>query len=137
MIYYKTREEIELIRISSLLVGKTLAEVAKEIKPGVTTLQLDKIAEEFIQDNGATPSFKGYGGFPSSLCTSVNEAVVHGIPNNIPLKEDPKEASLNDLKNLSGELNNYLKTDLFIKEFPNLFNSINTNLLASLLTTFQ
>ena len=87
MIYYKTREEIELIRISSLLVGKTLAEVAKEIKPGVTTLQLDKIAEEFIQDNGATPSFKGYGGFPSSLCTSVNEAVVHGIPNNIPLKD--------------------------------------------------
>ena len=87
MIYYKTREEIELIRISSLLVGKTLAEVAKEIKPGVTTLQLDKIAEEFIQDNGATPSFKGYGGFPSSLCTSVNEAVVHGIPNNVPLKD--------------------------------------------------
>ena len=87
MIYYKTREEIELIRISSLLVGKTLAEVAKIIEPGVTTLQLDKIAEEFIRDNGATPSFKGYGGFPNSLCTSVNEAVVHGIPNNVPLQE--------------------------------------------------
>ena len=67
MIFYKTREEIELIRISSLLVGKTLAEVAKIIEPGVTTLQLDKIAEEFIRDNGATPSFKGYGGFPNSL----------------------------------------------------------------------
>jgi methionyl aminopeptidase len=87
MIYYKTREEIELIRISSLLVGKTLAEVAKIIKPGLTTLQLDKIAEEFIRDNDASPSFKGYGGFPNSLCTSVNDAVVHGIPNNVPLKE--------------------------------------------------
>ena len=87
MIFYKTREEIELIRISSLLVGKTLAEVAKIIEPGVTTLQLDKIAEEFIRDNGASPSFKGYGGFPNSLCTSVNEAVVHGIPNNVPLQE--------------------------------------------------
>tara|TARA_B110000196_G_C21004093_1_gene594447 strand:- start:6 stop:785 length:780 start_codon:yes stop_codon:yes gene_type:complete len=86
MIFYKTREEIELIRISSLLVGKTLAEVAKRIKPGITTLQLDKVAEEFIRDNGASPSFKGYGGFPNSLCTSVNEAVVHGIPNNQPLQ---------------------------------------------------
>ena len=87
MIFYKTREEIELIRKSSLLVGKTLAEVAKRVKPGVTTLELDKVAEEFIRDNGASPSFKGYGGFPNSLCTSVNEAVVHGIPNDVPLKE--------------------------------------------------
>jgi len=86
MIFYKTGEEIELIRISSLLVGKTLAEVAKLIKPGVTTLELDKVAEEFIRDNGAVPGFLGYGGFPNSLCTSVNEAVVHGIPNNEPLK---------------------------------------------------
>ena len=87
MIFYKTRDEIELIRISSLLVGKTLAEVAKRIKPGVTTMQLDKIAEEFIRDNGASPSFKGYGGFPGSLCTSVNDAVVHGIPNDQPLND--------------------------------------------------
>ena len=87
MIFYKTREEIELIRKSSLLVGKTLAEVAKKVKPGVTTLELDKVAEEFIRDSGALPSFKGYGGFPNSLCTSVNEAVVHGIPNDIPLNE--------------------------------------------------
>jgi methionyl aminopeptidase len=86
MIFYKTRDEIELIRISSLLVGKTLAEVAKIIKPGISTLELDKVAEEFIRDNGASPSFKGYGGFPNSLCTSVNEAVVHGIPNNQPLQ---------------------------------------------------
>ena len=87
MIFYKTRDEIELIRKSSLLVGKTLAEVAKRVKPGVTTLELDKVAEEFIRDNGASPSFKGYGGFPNSLCTSVNEAVVHGVPNDIPLEE--------------------------------------------------
>ena len=87
MVFLKTDEEIELIRESSLLVGKTLAEVAKHIKPGVTTLDLDKVAEEFIRDNNAKPGFKGYGGFPNSLCTSVNEAVVHGIPNDIPLKE--------------------------------------------------
>ena len=86
MIFYKTGEEIELIKNSSLLVGKTLAELAKIIKPGVTTLDLDNIAEEFIRDHGAVPGFLGYGGFPNSLCTSVNEAVVHGIPNNTPLK---------------------------------------------------
>ncbi|MDC0339427.1 type I methionyl aminopeptidase [Flavobacteriales bacterium] len=85
MVFYKTKEEIELLRESSLLVGKTLAEVAKLIKPGVTTLQLDKIAEEFIRDNGAEPGFLGYGGFPNTLCTSVNEAVVHGVPNGKPL----------------------------------------------------
>ena len=87
MIYYKTEEEIELIRESSLLVGKTLAEVAKRIEPGVTTLELDRVAFEFIRDNGALPGFLGYNGFPNSLCTSVNEHVVHGIPNDTPLKE--------------------------------------------------
>ena len=86
MIFYKTGEEIERIRKSSLLVGKTLAEVAKKIKPGVSTLALDKLAEEFIRDHGAEPGFLGYGGFPNSLCTSVNEAVVHGIPNDKPLE---------------------------------------------------
>lgn len=86
-IYYKTEEEIELIKESSLLVGKTLAEVAKNIQPGVTTLTLDKIAEEFIRDNGAVPGFKGYNGFPNTLCASLNEAVVHGIPNDKPLEE--------------------------------------------------
>ena len=86
MIFYKTGEEIERIRKSSLLVGKTLAEVAKKIKPGVSTLELDKLAEEFIKDHGAEPGFLGYGGFPNSLCTSVNEAVVHGIPNDKPLE---------------------------------------------------
>ncbi|MDR0969131.1 MAG: type I methionyl aminopeptidase [Lentimicrobiaceae bacterium] len=87
MILIKTDEEIEIQRESSLLVGKTLAEVAKHIRPGIKTIELDCIAEAFIRDNGATPSFKGYNGFPASLCISVNEQVVHGIPGNYELKE--------------------------------------------------
>jgi len=79
-VFYKTKEEIELLRESSLLVGKTLAEVAKIIKPGITSLSLDKIAEEFIRDNNAIPGFKGYSGFPNTLCISINSHVVHGIP---------------------------------------------------------
>lgn len=86
-IILKTDEEIELMRHSNRLVGMTLGELSKHIKPGVTTLQLDKIAEEFIRDHGAIPTFLGYGGFPNSICASVNEQVVHGIPNNLPLKE--------------------------------------------------
>ena len=81
MIYYKTEEEIDLIRNSSLLVAKTHAEIAGLIKPGITTLALDTIAEEFIRDNGGIPAFKGYGGFPNTLCMSPNDQVVHGIPN--------------------------------------------------------
>ena len=92
MIFLKTDDEIELLRQSNLLVGKTLAEVAKLIQPGVTTRQLDKVAEEFIRDHGAIPTFKGYPSpygepFPGTLCTSVNEQVVHGIPNDVPLKD--------------------------------------------------
>ncbi len=87
MIFLKTDEEIELMRESNRLVGMTHGELSKHIRPGITTLQLDKIADEFIRDHGAVPSFLGYGGFPNSICTSVNEHVVHGIPNNIPLKE--------------------------------------------------
>ncbi|HAT76282.1 MAG TPA: type I methionyl aminopeptidase [Flavobacterium sp.] len=87
MIYYKTLEEIELMRESALVVSKTLGIIAEIIKPGVTTLELDKIAEEFIRDSGGTPSFKGYHGYPNTLCTSVNGEVVHGIPNKTPLKE--------------------------------------------------
>ncbi|NOQ24255.1 MAG: type I methionyl aminopeptidase [Bacteroidales bacterium] len=86
MLIYKLEEEIEIIRRNNLLVSKTLAEVAKLIKPGVTTLELDKRAEEFIRDNGAIPGFLGYGGFPNSLCTSVNDQVVHGIPSDYVLK---------------------------------------------------
>lgn len=87
MIYLKTDEEIELMRVANRLVGATLAEVAKEIAPGVTTLQLDRIAEEYIRAQGGTPLFKGFNGFPNSLCISVNEQVVHGIPGNYTLKE--------------------------------------------------
>ena len=87
MIYLKSDEEIELLRESNQIVAKTLAELAKIIKPGVTTLELDKRAEEFIRDMGGVPGFLGYGGFPGSICTSVNDQVVHGIPNDTPLKE--------------------------------------------------
>ena len=92
MIFLKTEDEIELLRQANLLIGRTLAELAKIIKPGVTTLELDKVAEEFIRDNGAIPTFKGFpnpfgGPFPASICTSVNDVVVHGIPNNVPLKD--------------------------------------------------
>ena len=87
MIYIKTDEEIELIRKSSLLVGKTLAQVAELIRPGVTTIELDKRAEEFIRDHGATPAFLGYSGFPNTLCASPNSQIVHGIPNKEPLKD--------------------------------------------------
>lgn len=87
MVYYKSEEEIELIRKSSLLVGKTLAEVAKHIKPGVETIYLDKIAEDFICSNGAKPGFKGYNGFKHTLCISINEEVVHGIPGKRVIKE--------------------------------------------------
>lgn len=83
----KTEKEIELLRLCGQLVSRTLAEVGLHIQPGVTTLELDKIAEEFICDNGAIPGFKGYGGFPNTLCTSVNSQVVHGIPSNKPLQD--------------------------------------------------
>ena len=92
MIFLKTEDEIDLLRSANQLVSKTHAELAKVIKPGVTTAQLDKIAEEFIRDHGAIPTFKGfpnpYGGpFPASICASVNDEVVHGIPNDVPLKD--------------------------------------------------
>jgi methionyl aminopeptidase len=87
MVYIKTEEEIELIKISGDVLGRAHAEVAKQIKPGVTTKYLDKIAETFIRDNGGKPSFKGYNGFPGTLCVSPNDQVVHGMPNDIELKE--------------------------------------------------
>ncbi len=87
LIPIKTEEEIELIRKSSLLVGKTLALVARHIAPGVQTLKLDRMAEEFIRDNGAVPGFKGYHGFPYTLCISVNEQVVHGFPGEDHLRD--------------------------------------------------
>ena len=92
MIYLKTDDEIELLRKANLLVSATLAEIAKVVEPGVTTRQLDTLAEQFIRDHGAEPTFKGFPNpfgspFPASICTSVNSLVVHGIPNDEPLKE--------------------------------------------------
>ena len=92
-IFLKTEDEIELMRKANRLVGDTLAELAKHIKPGVTTLQLDKIAEEFIRAHGAIPTFKNFPNpfgepFPASICTSVNAIVVHGIPNDKTILKD-------------------------------------------------
>lgn len=94
MIYLKTEEEIELLRKANLLVSATLTEIAKVVRPGVTTRQLDTLAEQFIRDHGAIPTFKnfpasieGAAPFPASICTSVNNIVVHGIPDDTPLKE--------------------------------------------------
>ena len=92
-IFLKTEDEIELMRQANRLVGKTLGEIAKHIKPGVTTLQLDGIAEEFIRDNGAEPAFKNFPNpfgspFPGSICTSVNDVVVHGIPDDETVLKD-------------------------------------------------
>ncbi len=92
MIFLKTEDEIERMRDANKLVGMTLAQIAKEIAPGVSTKYLDSVAEEFIRDHGAEPTFKGfpnpYGpAFPASICASVNDVVVHGIPNDEPLKD--------------------------------------------------
>lgn len=93
MIFLKTEDEIELMRAANLLVAKTLAEVGKAIKPGVSTAQLDHLAEEFIRDHGALPTFKGFpnpngGPFPGSICTSVNDVVVHGVPTESCILQD-------------------------------------------------
>lgn len=87
MALVKTELEIERIRNSSLLVGKTIAEVAKWLKPGITTGKLDQIAETYIRDHKALPAFKGYHGFPATLCISINQVVVHGIPGNLEIKD--------------------------------------------------
>jgi len=87
MVTFKTDEEVELLRQSNLLVSATHAEIAAMMKPGVTTREIDRRAEEFIRDNGGTPGFKGYQGYPNALCISVNDQVVHGIPSDYSLKE--------------------------------------------------
>lgn len=87
MIRYKTLEEIELMRESAQIVSRTLGVIAEKIEPGVTTLELDKLAFEYIKDQGAEPGFLGLYDFPNTLCTSNNEEVVHGIPNNRPLED--------------------------------------------------
>lgn len=87
MIYYKTAEDLAFMRQSAQLLGKAHGEVAKHVKAGISTKALDKIAETFIKDHQAAPSFLNYGGFPASLCISVNDVVVHGIPGNYELKD--------------------------------------------------
>ena len=87
MIHYKTEEQIQILKENAILVSKTLAEVGKHVAPGVTLKQLDKVAETFIRDNGAVPGFLGYGGFPATLCLSVNDMVVHGIPDGYVLTD--------------------------------------------------
>ncbi len=87
MLVYRTEEEIELLRESNLIVSKVLGEIAGHIRSGISTAELDKIAEEFIRDHRGIPAFKGYNGYPATLCTSVNSEVVHGIPSNYRLKE--------------------------------------------------
>lgn len=87
MVIIKRKEEIELMRESALIVSRTLALVAENIGPGVTPLHLDKLAHDYIRDQGAVPGFLGFNGFPNSLCISVNEAVVHGIPGDKPFEE--------------------------------------------------
>lgn len=87
MIYYKTRDEIGLMRKSALMVSETLAEVARILKPGMTTIALDHLIEQYMLDHGAIPSFKGYRGFPNAACISINDAVVHGIPDDYELRD--------------------------------------------------
>ena len=87
MIYLKSDDEIKLMKIAGRIVAETLLKIEEVIKPGMTTKQLDSLAEEYIESRGARPSFKGYGGFPASICTSVNEEVVHGIPGDRVLME--------------------------------------------------
>lgn len=92
MVFLKTDDEIELLRQANLLVSATLTEIARIVGPGVTTRQLDTLAEQFIRDHGAEPTFKGFPNpfgspFPASICTSINNVVVHGIPDDVPLKE--------------------------------------------------
>ena len=87
MVKPKTEEEIELLRENAILVSKTLAEVGKIVAPGVTTLELNRVAETFIRDHGAIPSFLGFEGFPAAICASVNDVVVHGFPSDYILKE--------------------------------------------------
>ena len=102
MIFLKTDEEVELMRASNILLGKTYAEVAKAIQPGVTTAQLDKIAYEFIMDNGGKLACLGYEDYPATLCTSVNEQVVHGIPSDKVVLKDGDVISIDSSINLNG-----------------------------------
>lgn len=102
MIFLKTDEEVELMRESNILLGKTLAEIAKVIRPGISTGALDRLAEEFIRDNGGIPSCKNFEGYPCALCTSVNEQVVHGIPSDKTILRDGDIVSVDTCILLNG-----------------------------------
>ena len=102
MIYLKTDEEVELMRESNILLGKTYAELAKVIRPGITTAQLDKMAYEFIMDNGGEPACLNFDGYPATLCTSVNEVVVHGIPSEKQVLQDGDVISVDSCIRLNG-----------------------------------
>lgn len=102
MILLKTKEEIELIRKSGALLGQTLAEVGRHIRPGVTTAYLDHIGEQFIRDNGGIPLCKGFEGFPASLCISINDVVVHGIPSDSIFVKDGDNVTLDCVVDLNG-----------------------------------
>lgn len=126
MIHYKTNEEIELIRESCLLVSKTLAHVASILKPGTTGLEIDKEAETFIRDHNAVPGFKGYNGFPGTLCISPNSGVVHGIPTNREFKDD-------DIVSIDcgSYMNGYFGDSAFTFAMPN----VNDEVMQLLVTT--
>lgn len=102
MIYLKTDEEVELMRASNDLLGRTYAEVAKAVRPGVSTAELDKIAYEFIKDHGGRPACLGYEDYPATLCTSVNEAVVHGIPSKDQILREGDIVSVDSVVELNG-----------------------------------
>src|SRR3954465_8470530 len=87
MIIQKTEAEIAMMKEAAVLVSKTLTEVAKMLKPGVTTLQIDKLCADFVRDHKALPNFLNYSGYPYNICASVNDVVVHGFPNNVALKD--------------------------------------------------
>lgn len=87
MISIKSKSEIELMKIAGRITGETLKMVEEAVRPGVTTMELDRIAEKYIRSQGCTPSFKNYGGFPGSVCASVNDVIIHGFPSDRPLAE--------------------------------------------------
>ena len=87
MVIIKSKSEIEKMKEAGRITYETLKEVSKAVKPGVTTMELDKIAEDYIRSRGCTGSFKGYGGFPGTVCASVNDTIIHGFPDNVPLKD--------------------------------------------------
>jgi methionyl aminopeptidase len=128
MIYYKTQEDVEHIRKSCMLVTGALAEVAKIIKPGITGLEIDKVAEEYILDNNAKPGFKGYNGFPGTLCISPNSEVVHGIPKNKAFEE-------NDI--VSVDCGSYLNGYFGDSAFTFAMNGVGDEVMDLLTTTYE